>query len=79
MKTVLQWRFLIHLWTLAGLSFAMIAAQRKRASLRFTEDRAAAARAEMETERCAELDLAVLELRAECDRRNGQTNNRGVK
>jgi phosphatidylcholine synthase len=28
LKTVLQWRFLIHLWTLAGLSFSMIAAQR---------------------------------------------------
>jgi len=28
MKTYLQWRFLIHLWTLAGLAFAAIAAER---------------------------------------------------
>lgn len=28
MKTYLQWRFLIHLWTLAGLAFAMIGVQR---------------------------------------------------
>jgi phosphatidylcholine synthase len=27
MKTFLQWTFLIHLWTLAGLAFAMLAAQ----------------------------------------------------
>ena len=27
-NNILQWRFLIHLWTLAGLGFAMIAAQR---------------------------------------------------
>lgn len=28
MGAIVQWRFLIHLWTLAGLSFAMLAAQR---------------------------------------------------
>jgi phosphatidylcholine synthase len=37
--SIFQWRFLIHLWTLAGLAFAMIAAQRL-----FANDLDAAAR-----------------------------------